>query len=138
MRVLRVQTLDAIGRTPSDPTATRQWMPGVASAPVVGIRLLVGAGEILVGSEALCEIAHHTGRLEPPDGMDRAPAREPIQRGERFAVDQGVGLDDRGEPAPAPDGDADVPAHPATELSLDRRAVFGLQVLSRACSGRSA
>jgi hypothetical protein len=131
-----MQTLHAVARSTTDASPSLELVVRVASRDVVVGCGLEGRAELGIGREPIVDLGDRTGRLEAADGRARPTAREPVQRRERLAVDDGMGLDHRRETARTPNGDPDRTTQTATELTLDRRAILlrNFELISRACS----
>jgi hypothetical protein len=124
VREVRVQALHTVGRSSADGPGPLEAVVGVAASHVIGVGGLECRAEALIGGQTLVQLAHRPRGLEPSHRRDRAATRQPVERGERFAVDERVRLDDGRQSAAAADGDLDLTTRTATELSLDRRAIF--------------
>ena len=128
VRIVSVETLHSVGRTPTDTTGTVQAIQRVASADVVVLGRRECLCERLVVGQSRRQLAHVPGRFERAYRTRRPCTREPIQRRERLAVDERKGLDHRGQTAETADGDANLATQGTADLPLDRVAVFGVDL----------
>lgn len=124
---MRVQALHSIGRPSSDTAGTFQRSEAVAAVDVVALGGGERLSELVVRTKSLGQIAHHTGRLEPPYCAARAHARQPIERRERLAVHEREGFDDGRQSTRTSISDADVTTDGTFDLALDRRAIVGVE-----------
>jgi hypothetical protein len=124
MREVRVQAFHAIRRSSTDTAGALQDVHRIASRDVVRVGGFERGAELRIALEPLVHLAHAALGLELPGGSDRTPAREPVQRGERLAVDEWMRLDHRRQAAAAAHGDAYLATQAATELTLDRRVIL--------------
>ncbi len=128
--VVGVQTFHAVGRAAADAAGTIELVQPVAPSPVVGVGGGEGPAELLVRPDPRRDLLHHTRCFQPSDGLRSSLASEPIQSGERFAVHEGMRLDNGRQTAGAAMRDTDLPAQTAAELLLDDRPVCFVQSVS--------
>jgi hypothetical protein len=105
-----VQAFDVVGVT----------RPGNAVAVVQRLMACVGIGEWSGHVGVLLQHAHPALRLEPADGSDESPARQPLAGGKRIAACiAGVVLDHRGRSERAPDRHPESRVGIATDQAAD-------------------
>jgi hypothetical protein len=124
VRVVRVETLHAVGRSAADATRAFEAMKRIATAAIIGVGRSETRREFFVLTHTLRKIGHHTGRLESSDGLGCATAGEPVERRERLSVDERERLDHRRESAAATHGDTHLTTQSASDLTLDGDPVF--------------
>jgi hypothetical protein len=128
MGIVRVEALHAIGRSSSNTSGAFQYSEPVPALDVVTLGCGEGLREVGVRAQPLGLLAHHAGRLEPPDRATRAHAREPIQRRERLAVDDRKRLDHGRQTARTSMRDTHRSADYTLELALDRLTVRRIEI----------
>lgn len=96
MREMGMQALHSVRRTSADAAGILEFRVRIAADDVVTLGFSERRCEHLIGSQPLRELLHHSGGFQATDGCARAPARKPVQRGERLTVHERERLDDGG------------------------------------------
>jgi len=128
VRVVRVETLDAIRGSAADAAAVVEAVQRVPARDIVTVRLRVRGRELLVLQQALAQPPEVTGRLQPADGLGGTDTREPEERRKRLPVDDRMRLDDGGQTTRTTNGYADLSPQRTADLPFDGVPVLGSDI----------